>query len=156
MHSDVDSMINPSVSSTRAEFFHVLVQDATKAFKKLIKDKTDIDGLPDFALALAAQQVCIAAPLSAALPHRLTFKALDPAAYLWTAHVLCMNMDQAFEVSLSSPRLWHTCWLQAKAEGHEDATPEEGPWLFTLDAPSFQPVLTHVRNRSVSSLLCSP
>ena len=47
-------------------------------------------------------------------------------------------------------------WLQAKMEGHEDATQEEGPWLFTLDAPSFQPVLTHVRNRSVSSLLCSP
>ena len=36
----------------------MLAQDATKAFKKLIKDKTDIDGLPDFALALAAQQVC--------------------------------------------------------------------------------------------------
>ena len=52
--------------------------------------------------------------------------------------------------------LLHACWLQAKTEGHEDATPEEGPWLFTLDAPSFQPVLTHVRNRSVSSLLCSP
>ena len=34
----------------------MLMQDATKAFKKLIKDKTDINGLPDFALALAAQQ----------------------------------------------------------------------------------------------------
>ena len=34
----------------------MLVQDATKAFKKLIKDKMDIDGLPDYALALTAQQ----------------------------------------------------------------------------------------------------
>ena len=43
----------------------MLVQDATKAFKKLIKDKNDINGLPDFALALAAQQVrhCTSIPL---------------------------------------------------------------------------------------------
>ena len=34
-----------------------MVQDATKAFKKLIKDKKDTDGLPESALALAAQQV---------------------------------------------------------------------------------------------------
>ncbi|CAK0786373.1 hypothetical protein CVIRNUC_009586 [Coccomyxa viridis] len=82
--------IKQELSQISTKFSNNLL-DATKAFKKLIKDKTDINGLPDFALALAAQQ--------------------------------------------------------AKAEGHEDVTPEEGPWLFTLDAPSFQPVLTHVRNR---------
>lgn len=37
--------------------------------------------------------------------------------------------------------------LQAKTEGHKGATPEEGPWLFTLDFPSFQPVLSHAKNR---------
>ncbi len=26
---------------------------------------------------------------------------------------------------------------QAKKEGHENATPEDGPWLFTLDFPSY-------------------
>ena len=36
---------------------------------------------------------------------------------------------------------------QAKAEGEEDATPEKGPWLFTLDFPSFFPVITHSKNR---------
>ena len=34
------------------------VQDATKAFKKLITEKKDVDGLPESALALAAQQAC--------------------------------------------------------------------------------------------------
>ena len=46
---------DPSALCTQSS--PVLAQDATKAFKKLIKDKKDIDGLPDFALALAAQQV---------------------------------------------------------------------------------------------------
>lgn len=33
------------------------VQDATKAFKKLVTDVADVQGLPPSALALAAQQV---------------------------------------------------------------------------------------------------
>lgn len=69
------------------------VLDATKAFKKLITDAADIEGLPPSALALAAQT--------------------------------------------------------AKAEGHEGATPEEGPWLFTLDIPAYLPVLTHCKNRAL-------
>ena len=36
---------------------------------------------------------------------------------------------------------------QAKTEGHADATAEKGPWLFTLDFPSFFPVITHSQNR---------
>ena len=67
--------------------------DATKAYKKLLTDKADVEGLPESALALAAQQ--------------------------------------------------------AKGEGHEDATPENGPWLFTLDFPSYFPVMTHAANRSL-------
>ena len=36
---------------------------------------------------------------------------------------------------------------QAKADGEADATAEAGPWLFTLDFPSFFPVITHSKNR---------
>jgi oligopeptidase A len=57
------------------------VLDATKAYKKLITSKDEVDGLPATALGLAAQQ--------------------------------------------------------AKGAGHEGATAEEGPWLFTLDFPSY-------------------
>lgn len=39
---------------------------------------------------------------------------------------------------------------QAKTEGEANATAEKGPWLFTLDFPSFFPVITHSKNRSVS------
>ena len=36
---------------------------------------------------------------------------------------------------------------QAKSEGEADASAEQGPWLFTLDFPSFFPVITHGKNR---------
>lgn len=36
---------------------------------------------------------------------------------------------------------------QARSAGHEKATAESGPWLFTLDFPSYYPVMTHAKNR---------
>lgn len=38
---------------------------------------------------------------------------------------------------------------QATKEGHPEATPEAGPWLFTLDFPSYYPVLTHAKKRAL-------
>jgi len=38
---------------------------------------------------------------------------------------------------------------QAKGKGHPDATPETGPWLFTLDMPCYLPVLSHCTNRDL-------
>ena len=35
----------------------------------------------------------------------------------------------------------------AVKEGHEGATPEAGPWIVTLDFPSYFPVMTHAKNR---------
>nr|XP_011466617.1 PREDICTED: probable cytosolic oligopeptidase A [Fragaria vesca subsp. vesca] len=37
----------------------------------------------------------------------------------------------------------------AVSKGHENATAENGPWLFTLDGPSFLSVMQHARNRSL-------
>ncbi|KAF9609655.1 hypothetical protein IFM89_017834 [Coptis chinensis] len=34
-------------------------------------------------------------------------------------------------------------------QGHENATAENGPWIITLDAPSFLPVMQHALNRSL-------
>ncbi|KAK3411839.1 hypothetical protein EUGRSUZ_I00594 [Eucalyptus grandis] len=34
-------------------------------------------------------------------------------------------------------------------QGHENATPEDGPWVITLDAPSFMSVMQHARNRAL-------
>ena len=36
---------------------------------------------------------------------------------------------------------------QAGKEGHPEATAEAGPWLLTLDFPSYFPVMTHAKNR---------
>jgi Zn-dependent oligopeptidase len=35
----------------------------------------------------------------------------------------------------------------AKEEGLEGATPEDGPWLFTLDFPLYAPVMAHAKSR---------
>ncbi|KAH9300446.1 hypothetical protein KI387_012029, partial [Taxus chinensis] len=37
----------------------------------------------------------------------------------------------------------------AKSKGHEGATAENGPWIITLDVPSYLPVMQHVRNRAL-------
>jgi len=34
-------------------------------------------------------------------------------------------------------------------QGHENATAENGPWVITLDAPSFIAVMQHARNRTL-------
>ncbi|KAG9440093.1 hypothetical protein H6P81_020258 [Aristolochia fimbriata] len=37
----------------------------------------------------------------------------------------------------------------AASKGHENATAENGPWIITLDAPSFISVMQHAKNRSL-------
>ncbi|TYJ04404.1 hypothetical protein E1A91_A12G089700v1 [Gossypium mustelinum] len=37
----------------------------------------------------------------------------------------------------------------AVSKGHENATAENGPWMITLDAPSFVSVMQHARNRAL-------
>lgn len=37
----------------------------------------------------------------------------------------------------------------AAAKGHDGATAESGPWLITLDLPSYMPVMQHVHNRAL-------
>lgn len=84
--------IQQELSKLSTDFSNNLL-DATKAFKKLLTNAEEVKGLPESALALAAQQ--------------------------------------------------------AKSEGHEDATATDGPWLFTLDFPSYFPVMTHAENRAL-------
>jgi Zn-dependent oligopeptidase len=38
----------------------------------------------------------------------------------------------------------------AKAKGHPEACAATGPWLVTLDAPSYMPIMQHARDRSAS------
>lgn len=86
------------------------VLDATKQFELVLTDKNDIDGMPESALAMAAQS---------------------------------FNQKQS-EVS---------------AEKNEDtdqatkATPDTGPWRFTLDGPSFLPFMQHCRRSDLREKL---
>ncbi|MCM1984204.1 M3 family metallopeptidase [Lyngbya confervoides] len=71
--------------------------DATQSFKLLLRDPSEVAGLPESALSLAAQM--------------------------------------------------------ARAEGHEAATAETGPWLITLDFPSFGPFMQHAQRRDLREKL---
>jgi len=41
----------------------------------------------------------------------------------------------------------------AVSRGDKDSTAENGPWIFTLDGPSFLPVQQHAKNRALRELL---
>lgn len=41
----------------------------------------------------------------------------------------------------------------AVSKGDKDSTAENGPWIFTLDGPSFLPVQQHAKNRALRELL---
>ncbi|KAL4577561.1 hypothetical protein LXL04_013670 [Taraxacum kok-saghyz] len=44
----------------------------------------------------------------------------------------------------------------AVSKGHEKATPEDGPWMITLDAPSYMAVMQHAKNRALrEELYCA-
>lgn len=120
------------------------VLDATKAFKKLITDKAQVEGLPPSALGLAAQQAS----------HRSTSQQgatvmFNPSSWTGVTNALWQPQPAVWPCCVSSLR--HCCQrikalypvlhpLQATKEGHPEATPENGPWLFTLDFPSYFPV----------------
>ncbi|VVB18145.1 unnamed protein product [Arabis nemorensis] len=42
----------------------------------------------------------------------------------------------------------------AVSKGHENATAENGPWIITLDAPSYIPVMQHAKNRALREEIC--
>jgi oligopeptidase A len=73
------------------------VLDSTKAFKLVLSDPKDVEGLPESAKALAAQQ--------------------------------------------------------AIGAGHADATKDNGPWILTLDMPSYLPSMQHLKNRDIREKL---
>jgi len=41
----------------------------------------------------------------------------------------------------------------AKSKGHENADPQNGPWVITLDAPSYMPAMQHLKDRGLREKL---
>lgn len=144
----------------------------TKAFKKMITDKAEIDGLPASALALAAQQAASQQKKvhpSARTPCQLYTSASQRKAAGQRLRSFFIN-DQAehprgrgTEVDMCSAgdrpiqpcaELDMLCLIMQNAGGDSSAdgdakepTAEEGPWLLTLDFPSYLPVQQHAKNR---------
>jgi oligopeptidase A len=86
------------------------VLDATKLFELVLTEQTDVDGLPESALAMAAQS---------------------------------FNQKQSERVAEAGD----------DPESVDEATPESGPWRFTLDGPSFLPFMQHCRRSELREQL---
>jgi oligopeptidase A len=74
-------------------------------------------------------------------------------------HVL--DASKAYKLKLTSkdeveglpPSLLSLAAQMARAEGDENATPEDGPWVITLDPPSFGPFIQHSTRRDLREKL---
>lgn len=108
------------------------VLDATKKFEKLITDKKEIEGLPATALGLAAQTAV----------SKVFHKWSDLVLYFF----ICLFLKR-LQISLVFPSV--VICLCASIQGYENATAEDGPWVITLDAPSFLSVMQHAQNRTL-------
>lgn len=100
------------------------VLDATKAFELVLTEKADVDGLPESALAMAAQS--------------FTQKQSDGDAEAGSAEAGSAEGDAVGEVGSGTDAA---------------ATPDAGPWRFTLDGPSFLPFMQHCRRSDLREKL---
>ena len=64
-----------------------------------------------------------------------------------------LTLTEKEEVEGLPPSLLSLAAQAARAEGAEDATPENGPWRITLDFPSFGPFLQHSKRRDLREKL---
>lgn len=87
------------------------VLDATKAFDLVLTERSDVEGMPESALAMAAQS---------------------------------FNSKQESEAENAG---------SDSEETATEATPEAGPWRFTLDGPSFLPFMQHCRRSDLREQL---
>jgi len=82
-------------------------------------------------------------------------QALAELSTKFSNHVL--DATKAFQLVLKTPEdieglpksLLGLAAQAAKGAGHEDATAENGPWVITLDYPSYVPFLQHSRRRDL-------
>jgi len=166
-----------------------------QAYKKLITEKDQVDGLPATALGLAAQQAAKevgaeqggrSTPAGPSTPwpqRRVRARGGGGGAAVGGGagggggppgggppplghprggrargggggRPLCMHCARAPVHPASSgqpgckpPRVCAP--PGACTQGHEGASADAGPWLFTLDFPSYYPVMTHAKNRAL-------
>jgi oligopeptidase A len=68
-----------------------------------------------------------------------------------------LDATKAYSLTLTKPEeiaglpasLLGQAAQSARAAGHETATPTDGPWVLTLDAPSFMPFMQHSQRRDL-------
>jgi len=134
--------------------------DSTKQFKLLVTKAEEIKGLPASAKALAAQQAAAAAAAAqkareeAATHTEQSLQALTDLFSL--PNCKAEDIEAAMKVSREAKAaLTQATTNAAELIGAVDATAESGPWLLTLDYPSYLPSMQHLPScvRSCIALL---
>ena len=96
--------------------------------------------------------LCLSVLLSLSMIY-LVLWLLHAPLVIWSGHcpstAVAQGLRSAVQVEGLPQSALELAAQQAKDEGEAEATAEKGPWLFTLDFPSFFPVITHSKNRWV-------
>lgn len=134
------------------------VLDSTKQFKLLLTKAEDVAGLPASAKALAAQQAVSA--------YKAAQKAKDEAAEFAQKSLSNLSelkaqsgiSDSAIAEAVKISQEAAAALARATANAAElvdasDATAEKGPWLLTLDLPSYLPSMQHLKSRALREQL---
>ena len=134
------------------------VLDSTKQFKLLLTKPEDVAGLPASAKALAAQQAVAA--YKAAQKTKEEVVAIAEKAMLTLSELkgqagsspgaIAEAVKAAEEASAA---LTKATTNAAELIDAENATAEKGPWLLTLDMPSYLPSMQHLKSRTLREQL---
>lgn len=134
------------------------VLDSTKQFTLLLSDPKDVAGLPASAKAFAAQQAASAAQAAHKAKEQATLAAQKALLALSDLNSTPSASKGDIEAAMVAAEKASAVLEQATAAsaallGGENATAESGPWLLTLDMPSYLPSMQHLQSRSIREKL---
>jgi oligopeptidase A len=104
------------------------VLDSTNSFKLKVTHVSDVEGLPMSARALATEKA-----KAAGSP-----EVNDFILYIYYTLFMCGRLNSNYYIM---------CFILIQA------TVESGPWVFTLDSPSYLPAMKHLKNRALRQQL---
>ena len=134
------------------------VLDSTKQFKLLLTKPADMAGLPASAKALAAQQAVASAKSAQQAKEEAGKEAEKALAALSELTAQSGTSKETLERAMkaASDARTHLAAVTATAaeqHGNENATAESGPWLLTLDLPSYLPSMQHLQSQALREQL---
>jgi oligopeptidase A len=134
------------------------VLDSTKQFKLLLTDPKDITGLPASAKALAAQQALTAATATQKAKDAAAEQVGKTLAKLTELTALSGSSKTDIDAAMTAAATAQSALAEATAKAAElhaaiNATADSGPWMITLDIPSYLPAMQHLQSSTLREKL---